>query len=256
MYALKYGHLLKDKVGHDTRIYDMYVDMRCFGKGYEEFYRRCQEEGILFFRGKPSEITDQATTPEEEGKLIILGEDTLMNRNYRLPVDMVILCAAMEPRMDTARVAEMLGIKQDGDGFFQESHPKLAPLHSAAGGIFLAGACQGPKDIPDTVAQASGAAAQALALAMRGKVELPVSTAWIDPDMCQGCLTCIKACGPMAIEFNHWKGVSIVNQAQCQGCGVCASVCPHGAAHIWQFRENMIYTELDGIAEGLEAVAL
>ncbi|MFC1580496.1 NAD(P)-binding protein [Thermodesulfobacteriota bacterium] len=256
MYALKYGHLIKDKVGHDTKIYDMYVDMRCFGKGYEEFYRRCQEEGIIFFRGKPSEITDQATDPKEEGKLIILGEDTLMNRNYRLPVDMVILCAAMEARKDTSEVAKILGINQGGDGFFSESHPKLAPLHSAASGIFLAGACQGPKDIPDTVAQASGAAGQALALAIRGKVELPVSTAWIDSDLCQGCLTCIKQCGPMAIEFNHWQGVSVVNQAQCQGCGVCASVCPHGAAHIWQFRENMIYTEFDGILEGLQAVAV
>ncbi len=256
MYALKYGHLLKDKVGHHTKVYDFYVDMRCFGKGYEEFYRRCQEEGITFFRGKPSEVTDHAIKPEEEGKLIIIGEDTLMNRQIRIPVDMVILCAAIEARKDATDVAKIFGINQGADGFFAEEHAKLAPLNTAMSGIFLAGACQGPKDIPDTVAQASGAAAQALELAIRGKVEIPSTVAWIDPELCEGCLTCVKACEHGAIEFDIRKGVSVVSPIFCKGCGVCVSHCPQGAAHLWQFKENEILTEFDGIMEGLQAVAV
>ena len=256
MYALKYGHLLKDKIGHHVKVYDFYVDMRCFGKGYEEFYKRCQEEGIIFFRGKPSEITDRPIKAQEEGRLIVIGEDTLMNRQIRIPVDMVILCAAIEARKDTAEVAKIFGVNQDKDGFFRESHPKLGPLNSATSGIFLAGACQGPKDIPDTVAQASGAAAKALELAIQGKAEIPITMAWIDQDACQGCLECIKQCTYGAIDFNEWRRVSMVNQAICKGCGDCADACPNDAAHIWQFSENQILTEHDGIMEGLQAVGM
>jgi heterodisulfide reductase subunit A len=249
MYALKYGHLIKDKVGHHTKIYDFYVDMRCYGKGYEEFYKRCQEEGILFFRGKPSEITDKAEKPQEEGKLIVVGEDTLLNRNIRVPVDMVILCAAIEARKDTADVARLFGIRQGADGFLTETHNKLAPMNTAAAGIFMAGACQGPKDIPDSVAQASGAAAHALELVLKGTMELPATVAWIDQDACEGCLTCIRACEQGAIDFNAWDQVSTVNQAVCNGCGACVNACPNGAAHLWQFREEQIFTEADGILE-------
>jgi heterodisulfide reductase subunit A len=256
MYALKYGHLIKDKIGHHTKIYNFYIDMRCFGKGHEEFYRRCQEEGIIFFRGKPSEITDQAFSPKEENKLTIIGEDTLMSMPYRLPVDMVILCAAMEARKDTSEIAKIFGVNLGEDGFFQEEHAKLTPFKTAAAGIFMAGACQGPKDIPDTVGQASGAAAQALELAIRGKVEIPSTIAWIDPDMCEGCLTCIKQCSHSAIEFDEQRGVPVVKQAVCKGCGICVGNCPSGAAHVWQFTEKQILTEYDGVAQGLRAVGM
>ena len=257
MYALKYGHLIKDKVGHHAKIYDFYVDMRCFGKGYEEFYRRCQEEGIVFFRGKPAEVTDRAIVPEEEGKLIVISEDTLLlNKVYRIPVDMVILCSAIEARRDGVEVARIFGINQGSDGFFMERHPKMGPLNTATAGIFLAGACQGPKDIPDTVTQASGAAAQALKLAIRGKVEIPCTTAWIDPDVCEGCRTCIRVCEHSAIEFDEKREISVVNQALCKGCGNCTLTCQNNAAHIWQFGENQILTEFDGVVEGLRAVSV
>ncbi|MFC1857151.1 2Fe-2S iron-sulfur cluster-binding protein [Thermodesulfobacteriota bacterium] len=254
MYALKYGHLIKEKVGHNTKVYNFYVDMRCYGKGYEEFYRRCQDEGIMFLRGKPSEITHKALNAEEEGKLVVIGEDTLLNMPYRLPVDMVVLCTAIEARHDTNELAKIFGITQGADGFFSERHNKIAPMKTAVEGIFLAGACQTPKDIPDTVAQASGAAAQSLALAIRGKVEIPYTIAWIDPEMCEGCLACIKLCNYSAIEFDELRGVSMVNQAVCKGCGICASNCPNNAAHVWQYRENRILTEFDDIIEGLQAV--
>ena len=160
MYALKYSHLIKEKVGHDTAVYDFYIDQRCYGKGYEEFYKRCQEEGTYFIRGKVAEITDQANSPEEEGKLIAIAEDTLLGSLLRVPVDMVVLCSAIEARKDAIDVGRIFGVNQGADGFFLEEHPKLGPLNTATDGVFLAGACQSPKDIPDTVAQASGARCQ------------------------------------------------------------------------------------------------
>ena len=256
MYALKYGHLIKDKVGHHTRIYDYYIDMRCFGKGYEEFYRRCQEEGITFVRGKPAEITHQAISPEEEGKLIVIGEDTLVGKRYRTPVDMVILCAAMEAREDALEVGRIFGISQGQDGFFLEEHPKMAPISTASDGIFLAGACQAPRDIPDTVGQASGAAAQALQLATRGKVEVPSTTSWIDPNICAGCQTCIKLCAYSAIDFDERRGVSVINEALCKGCGTCSGFCPSGAAQSKHFNNRQVFAEIEGIIDAIAEVGI
>jgi heterodisulfide reductase subunit A len=256
MYALKYGHLIKEKVGHETGVYNFYIDMRCFGKGYEEFYRRCQEEGITFIRGKPAEITHEAITAEESGKLIIIGEDTLLGKRVRVPVDMVILCVAMEARKDTNTVGRIFGVNQGADGFFLEEHPKLGPLNTATDGVFLAGACQGPKDIPDAVAQASGAAAKALSLATRGKVEIPSTISWIDSDLCAGCQTCIKLCPYSAIEFDQRRGVSVVNEALCKGCGSCAGFCPSNAAQVRHFNAKQIFAELDGIMDALSEVGI
>ena len=254
MYALKYTHLIKEKVGHDTKIYDFYIDMRCFGKGYEEFYERCQKEGTNFIRGKVAEITDQATTPEEEGKLIAIAEDTLLGSRLRVPVDMVVLCVAMEARKDAIDVGRIFGVNLGADGFFLEEHPKLGPLNTATDGVFLAGACQSPKDIPDAVAQASGAAAKALALATRGSVQVPSTISWIDPDICAGCQTCINLCPYSAIEFDERRGVSVINEAVCKGCGSCSGFCPSGAAQVKHFKEKQIFAELDGIMDALHAV--
>ena len=256
MYALKYSHLIKEKVGHDTKVYDFYIDMRCFGKGYEEFYRRCQEEGTIFIRGKVSEITDHAQRPEEEGKLIALAEDTLSGTCLRVPVDMAVLCMAMEARRDAAEVGRTFGVNLGADGFFLEEHPKLGPLNTATDGVFLAGACQSPKDIPDTVSQASGAAAKALSLATRGQVQVPSTIAWIDPDICAGCQTCIGLCAYSAIDFDERRRVSVVNEAVCKGCGSCAGFCPSAAAQVKHFTKKQIFAEFDGIMEALESVGM
>ena len=256
MYALKYAHLIHEKVGHDTQVYNFYIDMRCFGKGYEEFYRRCQEEGTRFIRGKVAEITDQAVKPEEEGKLIAIAEDTLLGRRLRVPVDMVVLCVAMQARSDAHEVGRIFGVNQGADGFFLEEHPKLGPLNTATDGVFLAGACQGPKDIPDTVSQASGAAVKALALATLGDVEVAPIISWIDPDVCAGCRTCIELCPYTAIEYNSRMGVSVVNEALCKGCGSCAGFCPSGAAQVKHFNEKQIFAELEGIIDSLHAVGM
>ncbi len=162
MYALKYTHLIKEKVGHDTKVYDFYIDMRCFGKGYEEFYRRCQEEGTIFIRGKVAEITDQAMRPEEQGKLIAIGEDTLLGAACGCRWTWWCCAPPWRRGSDAGEVGRLFGVNQGADGFFLEEHPKLGPLNTATDGVFLAGCCQKPMDIPDTVSQASGAAGQGL----------------------------------------------------------------------------------------------
>jgi len=241
MYALKYAHLLKDKCGHDTQIYNFYIDMRCFGKGYEEFYKHVQSEGVRMIRGKASRID------EIDGLLWVRAEDTLSERLINIPVEMVILCTAMEPRSDVNEVARIFGINTGSDGFYQEEHPKLEPVSTPTSGVFLAGACQSPKDIPDTVAQAKGAAAEALALSASGKVSVTPMISAIDPDICIGCQICIGLCPYGAIEFNQRKSISEVNEAVCKGCGSCAAYCPSGAAKVRHFTDKQIFSEIEGL---------
>lgn len=248
MYALKYGHLIKEKVGHATTVYNFYIDMRCYGKGYEEFYRRLQEEGVNFVRGKPAEILER-TGADGEKKLVVVCEDTLIGKRLEVPVDMAILCTAMTARQSAPEVARTFGINQGADGFFLEEHPKLGPVSTATDGVFLAGTCQGPKDIPDAVSHASGAAAQALALAASGEVEISPVTSWIDPDICAGCQICIGLCPYSAIEWNERKAISEVNEAVCKGCGSCAGFCPSGAARIKHFTPKQVFAEIEGILD-------
>ncbi len=254
MYALKYSHLIKEKVGHDTPVYDFYIDMRCFGEGYEEFFRRCQEEGTIFIRGKVAEIRQQAGTGGQPPQLVCIGEDTLLGRRVEVPVEMVVLCSAIQARADAGQVGRIFGVNQGADGFFLEEHPKLAPLNTATDGIFLAGCCQKPMDIPDTVSQASGAAAKALSLATRGKVEVPPTISWIDPDVCIGCQVCIGLCPYTAIEFDARRAVSVVNSALCKGCGSCSAFCPSGAARSEHFKPRQIFAEIDGIIDAIHAI--
>jgi heterodisulfide reductase subunit A len=251
MYALKYTHLIKEKVGHDTKVYDFYIDMRCFGEGYEEFYQRCQEEGTLFIRGKVAEISDRPQSPAEAGHLIAIAEDTLLGRAIRVPVEMVILCTAMEARTNAPQVGRIFGVNQGTDGFFLEEHPKLGPLNTATDGVFLAGCCQKPMDIPDTVSQASGAAAKALSLATRGKVAVPPTISWIDPDVCSGCQVCIDLCPYGAITYNPLRMVSEVNPAVCKGCGSCSGFCPNGAAGSRHFKSRQVFAEIDGLMDAI-----
>jgi heterodisulfide reductase subunit A len=244
MYALKYAHLLKDKCGHATEIYNFYIDMRCFGKGYEEFYRRVQSEGVRMIRGKAARVE------ENDGLLTVTAEDTLSNSMVKVPVEMVILCTAMEPRADTTMVSRTFGIGIGSDGFFQEQHPKLEPVSTATSGVFLAGACQSPKDIPDTVAQAKGAAAECLVLSASGRVAVSPMISSIDGDICIGCQVCIGLCPYSAIEFNARKGISVVNEAVCKGCGSCSGYCPSGAAKVRHFTDTQIFAEIEGLLAG------
>jgi heterodisulfide reductase subunit A len=246
MYSLKFAHLIREKIP-GAEIYDLYIDLRCFGKGYEEFYNRLQEEGVNFIRGRAGEVTDIAETPEEKGRLVVLCEDTLIGRQRRLPVDMVILSNALEPRVDAGEIAKLFSISRSKDGFFMEKHPKLDPVATTTDGVFVAGCCQGPKDIPDTVAQASAAAARAMAMISKGSVEIEAATAIIEDEFCSGCKTCIALCPYNAISFNEDKKVSAINEALCKGCGTCAAACPSGAITSRHFTVEQIMAQLEGV---------
>jgi len=247
MYGLKYAELIKEFT--KAEVYEFYIDMRCFGEAYEEFYKRVSEMGVNFIRGKVANITDQAVSEEEKGKLIVAAEDTLLGKMMRVPVDMVILCAALQPRSDAADVAALFTIGQRGDGFFLETHPKLAPVNTPTDGVFIAGCCEAPRDVPDTVAQASAAAAKALSLISRGKVTTEAAVSYVDESICHGCGRCEEICTFHAPSIIGKDGrlVSNVNEALCKGCGACAVVCPTGAISIRHF--NM--QEIDSLVEGL-----
>jgi heterodisulfide reductase subunit A len=246
MYSLKFAHIIREKIP-DAEIYDLYIDLRCFGKGYEEFYNRLQAEGVNFIRGRAGEVTDIAETSEEKGKLVVLCEDTLIGRQRRLPVDIVILSNALEPRPDANEVAKLFSISRSKDGFFMEKHPKLDPVATTTDGVFVAGCCQGPKDIPDTVAQASAAAARAMAMISKGSVEIEAATAIIEEEFCSGCKTCIAMCPYNAVSFNEERKVSVINEALCKGCGTCAATCPSGAITSRHFTTEQIMAQLEGV---------
>ena len=245
MYSLKYAHLIKEKTS--AEVYEFYIDMRCFGKGYEEFYQRLSEEGVNFIRGKVGEITDYAISDEEKGKLIVSAEDTLLGAMIRVPVDMVILSTGIQARSDAEEVARLFSISRSADGFFLERHPKLDPVATTTNGVFVVGCCQGPKDIPDTVAQASAAAARALAMISKGKVELEAITAVVDEEKCSGCKTCILLCPYNAISFDEEKKVARIDEALCKGCGTCVAACPSSAITQRHFTTEQIMAEVEGM---------
>ena len=245
MHSMKFAHLVREHMP-ETEVYEFYIDIRSFGKGYEEFYNRVLNEGTVFVRGRPAEITNIAETPEEEGKLIVQFEDTLVGRQRRVPVDMAVLSCALEPQLDAEVVSHLFNISRSADGFFLERHPKLDPVATMTDGIFLAGCCQGPKDIPDTVAQAAAAAAEVLAMISRGRVEIEAATAVIDERICSGCQVCRLVCPYNAIDFDEEKGVCRVNEALCKACGACIAACFSHAVSLDHYTNEQIVAEMEG----------
>ena len=239
MASMKQAHLAKEKTG--AEIYEFYIDINAFGKGYQEFYKRVREEGICFIRGKGSEIF------KRDGRLVVAAEDTMLGTPVEISVDMVVLGTGLTARGDAEKVAQVFGISQSADRFFMEAHPKLRPVATNVDGIFLAGCCQGPKDIPDTVAQASAAAAEVIALAAKGEIEVEPTTSWIDPELCAGCKLCIEICPYSAISFLDEKGISAVNDALCKGCGACTAICPNKAARQNHFTQDQILSEVESL---------
>jgi heterodisulfide reductase subunit A len=217
MYSLKQAHQLRDKTG--AEVYDFYMDMRSFGKAYEEFYERIQEEGVTFIRGRGAEVQILS-----DGKLQVKGEDVDLGKLVAVDVDMVILANAIEPQPDANRIAHLFGLSRSPDGFFAEAHPKLRPVETNTAGIFLSGSCQAPRDVPDTVAHAGAAAFEAVRLFNQGEVTISPTVAVIDAEMCVGCGECVLTCPYSAIELND-EGKAVVNPALCHGCGTCAATC-------------------------------
>jgi heterodisulfide reductase subunit A len=245
MSALKFGHLVMEKTG--AEVYSFYIDMRPLHKGYEEFYDRLLEEGMHFIRGRVAEVTDAARQPGEDGKLIVQAEDTLLGMQRRVPVDMVILMAGLQPRSDAKEVGLQFGISCSMAGWFTERHPKLDPVATMTDGIFIAGTCQGPKDIPDTVAQGAAASARVQGMIAVGSVQVEPVVATIHEERCSGCRICNNLCPFNAIEYLEEKTVSYVNAALCKGCGTCVAACPAGAISGAHFSNEQIFAEISGL---------
>ena len=245
MYSLKFAHLVHERTG--AEVYNFYIDMRTAGKGYEDFYHRLMAEGTHFVRGRVAEVTDVPQVPEEEGHLVVQVKDTLIGVVRRIPLDMVIFFVGMEPQGDSADVRRLFGVSASADGFFLEKHPKLAPTSTLTDGVFVAGACQGPKDIPASVAQGQGAAAQALALIDGAFMELEPNTAYVIEELCSGCKTCIGLCPYNALEFNEERKVVVLNEPLCKGCGTCVAACPSGALQQHLFNDEQILEEIRGV---------
>ena len=254
MYTAKHAMLTRDKYP-DTDVYVFYIDVRTPGKNFDEFYRRAVEEyGVHYIKGMVGKVTP------ENGKLHVQASDLLANRQLHIDADLVVLAAAIEPDRSARSLATMLTASMDTNDFFTEAHPKLRPVESPTAGVFLSGACQGPKDIPETVSQAGAAAAKVIGLLAKDKLMGNPCVAHSDEMMCNGCSTCEKVCPYGAITYEDKefrmpnrttkvRRVAVVNPAVCQGCGACTVACMSGAMDLRGFMNQQIMAEVDAICK-------
>jgi len=244
MYATKQARQYKEK-HPDADVYIFYMDVRAFGKGYEEFYESAGRNfGINYIRGRIAEVSE-----DEDHNIIIRSEDTLLQQPIELKVDLFVLSAGLEPRADADKITSLLRIQKSSDGFFLEAHPKLRPVDTLTEGIFIAGVAQGPKDIPDAVAQAKGAASSAAGLMAKGEVEIEPFFAVVRPERCIGCGMCVENCAYGAIEIvddKRFGTVAEINEALCKGCGACSGNCRCSAIDIKGFTAEQIYSIITG----------
>ena len=245
MQSLKFAHLVKERT--DADVYEFYIDMRTVAKSYDEFYQRVLDEGTLFVRGKVAEVTDATRFEHEKGKLVIQVEDTLVGKQRRIPVDMVILSIGMEPRYDAKETAKLFGISCSSDGWAIEKHPKLDPVSTMTEGVFIAGTVSGPKDIPSSVAQGAAAAARVLDKIIQKEVALEPVRASVNESKCSGCRICNGLCPFNAISFIEDLAITRINPALCQGCGTCVAACPAGAISGTGFSDEQILAQIDGL---------
>ena len=252
MYTAKHAMLTRDKYP-DTDVYVFYIDVRTPGKNFDEFYRRAVEEyGVHYIKGMVGKIL-----PEGD-KLKVRASDLIENKQINIDADLVVLAAAIEPDKSARPLATMLTASMDTNDFFTEAHPKLRPVESPTAGVFLSGACQGPKDIPETVSQAGAAASKVIGLLAKDKLLGNPCVAGSDEMMCNGCSSCERVCPYGAISYldkefrmpdrtTKVRRVAQVNEAVCQGCGACTVACPSGAMDLKGFKNNQILAEVDAI---------
>jgi heterodisulfide reductase subunit A len=239
MYTLKQAMLYKHAVP-DGQAYVFYIDIRCNGKGYEEFLQRGMEEDrILYIRGRVSRLFKNGD------KIEVWGADTLTGKKIEISADMVVLATAMIPGKGVKKLAERLRVATDDYGFLTEAHPKLRPVESSAAGYFLAGAAQAPKDIPETVAQASAAASKVVSLFSQDVLHHEPTVASVDEEVCTGCGSCESICPYDAIEIDPMKKKAVVNVAICEGCGACSAACPSGAMQHINFTKRQLFEMVD-----------
>ena len=253
MYTAKHAMLTREKYP-DTDVYVFYIDVRTPGKSFDEFYRRAVEQyGVHYIKGMVGKVT-----PNADGTLDVQGSDLLADKQLHIKADMVVLAAAIEPDKTARPLATMLTASMDTNDFFTEAHPKLRPVESPTAGVYLSGACQGPKDIPETVSQASAAAAKVIGLLVKDKLKNNPCVAHSDELMCNGCSSCEKVCPYGAITYEDkefrqpdrtmlLRRVAKVNPAVCQGCGACTVACPSGAMDLNGFSNRQIMAEVDAV---------
>ena len=254
MYTAKQAILIRDKYP-DVNVTVFYIDVRTPGKNFDEFYRRAVEEyGVNYVKGQVGKISRT-----EEGKLLVQGVDLLDQKQILKKADMVVLAAAIEPNEDARKIGTMLTASMDTNDFFTEAHPKLRPVESPTAGVFLSGVAQGPKDIPETVAQAGAAAVKVIGLLAKDKLKTNPCTAKPDELLCNGCSVCANVCPYGAISYiekevrdhgiREVRRIASVNSALCQGCGACTVACPSGVMDLQGFSNRQIIAEVDAICK-------
>ena len=252
MYTAKPAMLIRDKYP-DTNVTVFYIDVRTPGKNFDEFYRRAVEDyGVNYIKGQVGKVA-----PQPDGSLLVHGVDLLENKQILKKADMVVLATAIEPNADVRKIATMLTASIDTNNFLTEAHPKLRPVESPTAGVFLSGVCQGPKDIPETVAQAGAAAVKVIGLLAKDKLKTNPCTAKSDELLCNGCSQCAMVCPYGAISYEdklindhgirETRRVAVVNNALCQGCGACTVTCPSGAMDLQGFSNRQLLAEVDAI---------
>ncbi|MFQ5834513.1 MAG: 4Fe-4S binding protein [bacterium] len=241
MYTAKHTILYKHRVP-EGQAYVFYMDIRSGGKNYDEFVRRAiEEEGAVYLRGRVSRLFKKGD------KIVVKGADTLSGSQVKIEADMVVLATAIQSARGSTETARKLSISYNEHGFFTEAHVKLRPVETNTAGIFLAGACQSPKDIPDTVSQGSGAASKVLGLFSADEISHEPIVVEVDEEICSGCGLCVSICPYEARELDERKGVSKITEVLCQGCGACATVCPNGATQLRNFRKDQIMSMIDAV---------
>jgi len=225
----------------EIKLYVFYMDIRAFGKGFEDLYKRAKKAGVVFIRGLPGEVTEN----KENHNLFLAVEDLTSNKFYKMETELVVLSVGIEPRADSSVIQRLLTLSKTSDGFFMEAHPKLKPVDTPTGGVFLAGCAEGPKDIKDSVTQASAAAGRAGILMAKGSVTVEAITSRIDLAKCIGCGLCTKVCPYNAITVNKETKKAEVIEAACAGCGTCGAECPFGAIEMRHFTDEQINEQID-----------
>jgi|AntAceMinimDraft_16_1070373.scaffolds.fasta_scaffold01526_5 heterodisulfide reductase subunit A len=248
MTALKYANQVRSALPK-SNIFEAYSDMRAFGKGCEEFYTRSSKKNIMFlmFDQKDGKPEIREANKNDDCSMIVEMNEKLSGEQIEIPADMVILMTAMEAQNDVKDIGHAVGVSICGSSFFIEKHPKLDPIATTTDGVFVVGSCQAPKDIPDSITQAEAASARILSSISKGRVQVEVTTAEVNEEICCGCQTCIKVCPYTAISFDEEKNVSVVNEVLCKGCGTCGSACPTGAIKCRHFTDVQILSQIEGL---------
>lgn len=249
MTALKFANQTRS-ILPDSHVFELYSDIRSFAKGCEEYYNTTAANDVMLMAFEKEKLPNISAAPaDDEADMIIHLHEILSAEDIEVPADMVVLMTATEAHNDSREVSHLVGISSCGDDFFIEKHPKLDPVATTTDGVYIAGSCSAPKDIPDSVAQGKAAAARILATIAKGKVEVEVTTAQVNEDLCCGCQTCISVCPYTAVGFEEEKKVSTVNEVLCKGCGTCGSSCPMGAIHCKHFTDHQILSQIEGIMQ-------